>query len=76
MSRRCEFCFRIMDAEDGVIGLTFYCPGCGFETSAGGILKLPDPEQLRLEAEQLVQLAEDLEQGNGLAGRLQEFTHA
>lgn len=71
---RCSFCYRIMDVEDRrLAGLTFFCPGCHYQEGPGGIERLPDPDHLRREASELEQLADDIEQGNGLAGRLKEF---
>jgi hypothetical protein len=73
MSRRCPFCYRIMDSisKPGAIHTPhFECQGCGCEW-IHGLHKLPSPERLRSEAESLEALADEIDQADGLAGRLQ-----
>lgn len=66
----CPFCRRLMDLVDDVYISTYECSTCGCRWSYG-IESLPDPDRLRGEAEDLEQIADELEAGDGLAGRLQ-----
>lgn len=70
--KRCPFCHRMMDLVSGYGALRtdhFVCPGCGLEWIFG-IHKLPDPDKLRAEADELQDIADEIEAGEGLAGRI------
>lgn len=59
-------------SSPGALSTThFACGTCGCEW-CHGLFELPDPERLRSEADHLTQIADEIEQADGLAGRLQE----
>lgn len=62
MTRTCRFCRSALEivSNHSLTADTYECPVCGARESYG-VERLPDPDQVRDRAEQLEQLADELE---------------
>lgn len=69
--RRCPFCERPMElVSDGGLAVdTYECPVCWCRW-CHGLSRLPNPDRLRDVAGELQTIADEIEAGDGLAGRL------
>lgn len=68
--KRCTFCETVMDevSQHSMGPDEWRCPRCG-AVEGIGVRELPDPDRLREQAEELEQLADEIENGDSAVVR-------